>query len=154
MSAFINLRDHFETTIASDVCSMLLGDCMGYGTYRAVFEHAFDPELIVKVEPGARSFCNIYEHQVWERVKETRFSKWFAPVEHISPNGSVLVMRRTRAIRAEELPDRIPAFFTDIKPENWGLIDGRPVCHDYGNHLLIERGMTKATRVAQWDSFQ
>lgn len=44
----------------------------------------------------------------------------------------------------------MPVFLTDFKPENFGLLNGRVVCHDYGNHLLHERGMSTAMRNAPW----
>jgi hypothetical protein len=47
-------------------------------------------------------------------------------------------------------PTALPAFFTDFKRENFGFIDGRFVCHDYGTTLLMERGMTKAMRKVDW----
>jgi hypothetical protein len=44
----------------------------------------------------------------------------------------------------------MPAFFTDLKRENFGLLLGRLVCHDYGVNLLMENGMTKRMRKANW----
>jgi hypothetical protein len=146
MTAFFNINDNFTTTAARDVADMVLGECLGYGTTRAVYVHAMDEHKIVKVENGAHSFCNVYEHEVWDHVKDTEFAKWFAPVEYISPTGIVLVMRRTESVPSSLLPKEIPAFFDDIKPENFGMLDGRFVCHDYAYHRFIERGMTRKMR--------
>jgi len=150
VSAYVDVDDYFKSTIAKDVAALLLGKFLGYGSSRSIFEHATDDSLIVKVEPEAKSFHNISEWQVWERVKRMKVSRWFAPVVDISPNGAVLVMKRCEPARLGELPARVPAFFTDLKAENWGLFEGRFVCLDYGNHLLFEHGMTKRMRKVDW----
>lgn len=151
MSAYVDRDDHFKSVLARDVAGMVLGDYRGTGTYRCIFDHASDPELIVKVENGHQCFCNVREWDVWERVKETALAKWFAPVVAISSSGVVLVMKRCAEVPVQLLPEHVPAFFTDLKAENWGLYEGRPVCLDYGNHLLIEYGMTKRMRRARWE---
>ena len=150
MSAYINVDDHFRTGLARDLAFMVLGDYKGAGTYRALFDHATDPTLVVKVETGTRSFSNVHEYEIWKAVQGTPWEKWFAPVVDISPAGMVLVMKRCEVATARCLPDKVPAFFTDLKAENWGFLDGRPVCLDYGNHLLYERGMTTRMRKARW----
>lgn len=150
MSGYIDLKEHFSSVVAKDVSSLLLGRSLGYGSSRAIFEHATDPGLIVKIEDGAGSFHNIAEWQVWNSVKHTTLARWFAPVVHIASAGSVLVMKKCDELRTEELPAEVPAFFTDLKPENWGRYEGRAVCLDYGLHLLHERGMTKRMRKVDW----
>jgi hypothetical protein len=40
-------------------------------------------------------------------------------------------MRRTTTIPYGQYPKEIPALFTDVKKSNWGMLDGKPVCHDY-----------------------
>jgi len=35
----------------------------------------------------------------------------------------------------KHIPDKIPAFFTDVKPDNWGWIGNQLVCHDYAHCL-------------------
>jgi hypothetical protein len=50
----------------------------------------------------------------------------------ISPAGAVLIMQKADPIREAELPKKLPALFTDLKISNWGIINGRPVCIDYG----------------------
>lgn len=150
MPASFDFYEAFPTTAGRDVAKLVLGNLLGYGTTRAIYQHALDPGLIVKIEDGAQSFCNIAEWSVWEAVKETALARWFAPAVAISQSGTVIVMKRCEPLRPDELPERIPAFFTDVKAENWGLFEGRPVCLDYGYHLMLERGMTKAMRKANW----
>lgn len=151
--AYINMNKHFKTTVARDIRDMVIGECLGYGSTRAIYVHAMDNNAIVKVENAAQSFCNVYEHEVWEHVKYTDFAKWFAPVRYISSCGTVLVMERTQPIPEDLLPKEIPAFFTDIKAENFGRLNGRFVCHDYAYHRFIERGMTRKMRkVKDWSN--
>lgn len=151
MNAYFDKDEHFHSVVAKDVAALVLGDCLGYGETRAIYEHALDKSLVVKVENGATNFCNISEWQIWQAVKDTEFAKWFAPVVSIGPAGSVLTMRKCEPARREELPDKVPAFFTDLKPENFGRLDGRIVCLDYGYHRFFEFGMTKRLRKADWD---
>lgn len=150
MTAFVDMNDHFKTALAQDLLGMVVGRYDGYGTYRAIFDHATDASLIVKVENQSQSFSNVNEWNVWQAVKETKLARWFAPCVDISPRGIVLIARRCKPIPREMLPDKVPAFFTDLKVENWGLYEGRPVCLDYGCHLMLERGMTTKLRAARW----
>lgn len=142
--------DHFRTTVSRDLSRLVVGQLIGSGVFRQVFEWLPDQSLVVKVENGAQSFANVIESEVWSRVKDTKFARWFAPVIQISDNGSVILQARTEAIRQSELPDRVPAFFTDLHARNWGLLDGRPVCHDYGLNLLMENGMTQRMQKVNW----
>lgn len=150
MSAFVDMQDHFKTALALDVLGMVVGRYDGYGTYRAIFDHANDASLIVKVENQSQCFSNVAEWQVWESVRDTKLARWFAPCVEISPRGIVLIAKRCKPITREQLPDKVPAFFTDLKVENWGLYEGRPVCLDYGCHLMLEHGMTSKLRTARW----
>src|SRR6185437_13604034 len=152
LSGYIKLKSHFKTTLSRDVSDMILGAHIATGATRMVYAHATQSDAVVKLENIANSFCNIYEEQVWYHVKDTEFAQWFAPVLRISPNGTVLVMRRTMPVSINDLPKHVPAFFTDLKAENFGRMDGRIVCHDYGFHRFIERGMTKKMRLANWEA--
>jgi hypothetical protein len=135
-------------SVKRDLFHLVCGKVLGAGVARTVYEHAFDPTVVIKVEEGAGSFQNVAEWQVWERIQYTALARWFAPCVAISPNGSVLVQRRTRA--ALNYPDKVPSFFTDIKPENFGMLDGNFVAHDYGYHLMLENGMSKRMKKADW----
>lgn len=143
---------HFKTIIGLDIAGMLLGDYIGSGAFRDVFAHATSEQHVVKVEDGAGSFHNIAEWETWKAVENTPYAKWFAPCSHISPAGTILVMRRVEHCSELFLPKRVPAFLTDLKVENWGLLDGNPVACDYGLTLLTERALTKAMRGVKWQS--
>jgi hypothetical protein len=107
-------------------------------------------DCVIKVEDESY-YQNVHEAEIWRRVHETPLAKWFAPVYRISPLGRIIVMARTVPVVRKDLPTMVPAFFTDTKIQNWGrLKDGRVVCHDYGTNLMLEQGMTKRLKKADW----
>ena len=59
-------------------------------------------------------------------------------------------MKYCEPIAAIALPAEVPAFFTDLKPGNWGIYNKHPVALDYGKHMMLERGMTSRMRKADW----
>lgn len=141
--------DFFNTTVSRDFFSAICGDLVGGGSCREVYACKFDESIVIKVEYRAHSFQNVKEHMTWQEVMFTSLSEWFAPVLSISPCGSVLVMKRTSQIRKEELPDKVPSLFTDLKASNWGIIDGKPVCHDYG--FSLSNFSLKKMRKPDWE---
>jgi len=142
---------HFKTLISKDVSAMLLGAHLGSGQFRDVFAHASSPEYVVKVEDVARSFHNIAEWELWKMVEDTPMARWFAPCSHISPAGSVLVMRRVEHLPEKLLPKRVPYFMSDLKQENWGWFEDRPVCCDYGYTTLLWQALqSKKMKTAEW----
>lgn len=117
---------------------------------RDVYDSKMLPDSVVKVESAAGFFQNVMEWEAWQRLKDTEFAKWLAPCEWISPSGTVLIMKKTIPARDREYLDRMPAFLSDLKKANYGMYNGRLVCHDYGTHLLMDHGMTKRMRKAHW----
>lgn len=108
--------------------------------------------MVVKVENDARSFHNIAEWTLWQYVKDRpSIRKWLAPVEWISPNGILLVMRRTELVKIADLPKKVPALLTDLHQYNWGRLDGRIVCHDYGTTTGFDLRAFSRLRTAQWE---
>ncbi len=146
-----------------DAFNMFCDDVIGRGMSRVVYSSKLLPGYVIKVEDGAGRFQNVIEWETWQRVKDTPLSRWFAACHWISPNGSVLVMERTRPPAPTEFPAHMPAFLTDFKRTNYGMAKNqseRPhevfnaaeifVCHDYGTHLMFEHGMTKRMQKADW----
>lgn len=138
-----------------ELVNIFCGDLLGKGIGRCVYAHALDDTLVIKMEGAHQSFQNIAEWQTWQAVKETEHAKWFAPCVAISPCGGVLVQRRTTP--AHTHPESIPNYLTDTKCANYGILiprdgeaGGQFVCHDYGVHLMLENGMTKRMRKANW----
>lgn len=134
--------------VQADLFRMICEEEIGSGIARTVYTSKVAPGAVVKIEDGYASFQNVIEWNTWESVKHTDLAKWFAPCLHISGNGAILVMARTEP--ATEFPDKMPAFLTDFKRANYGMLNGRLVCHDYGVHLMLENGMTKRMSKAEW----
>ena len=139
--------------IAFDLFQLLTdrGRLIGSGISRHVYPYGLDPKrLIIKFEQE-ENHQNVMEWQIWQSVQYTDLAKWFAPVKAISPCGRILIQHRTKPYStAAKLPNQIPAFFSDVKMDNWGMLKGEPVCHDYGYNLMLEKGMTKRMKNAYW----
>ena len=139
---------------------LLCDQRIGYGMSRSVFSSKLLPDCVIKVEDGAGQFQNVIEWETWQRVKDTPASRWFAECKWISPNGTILIMERTRPAAPSEFPDRMPVFLCDFKRTNYGMVSSTTrggkagpdwmVCHDYGTHLMFENGMSKRMRKAEW----
>lgn len=145
------IRAFFPNVLAIDFFSLMCGEVLGHGRARTVYASKLDPTLVIKFEDGSGDFENIMEWETWSELSEYRpAAKWLAPCVDISPCGSVLLMRRTTPLSPDQYPKRIPNFLTDMKYTNFGMLDGRLVCHDYGRTLLMSKGASPKTRVAKW----
>ena len=122
-----------EAEQSADLFHLLCGKLIGEGCYRKVFSCNILPDCVVKQDTRA-NFSNISEYELWTELEKTSLAKWLAPVVWLSPGGLWLIQKRTQPIGALKLPTRIPSIFADDKAENWGVLNGRIVCHDYGNH--------------------
>lgn len=140
---------------------LLCHEQIGYGMSRKVFSSLVRPDCVVKVEEAAGRFQNIVEWETWQRVKHTPHSRWFAECKWISPNGTILIMERTRPAAPSEFLEKMPAYLCDFKRTNYGMVKASEsragkkgeeflVCHDYGTNLLFENGMTKRMHKAEW----
>lgn len=130
---------------------MLIGDLIGIGTAREVFTCPLDHSIVVKVECTGGSFQNIAEWEAWTWIRATKREKWLAPCTVISSCGTVLLQKRADQLRKDEKPKTIPEFLTDVKRENFGWLDGRLVCFDYGTILSGIRKLSGAPVPAKWD---
>ena len=137
-------HEQWGSVVKNDFIRTFLGDRLGFGVARQVYALHGQTALVAKIETTAQSFQNITEWQLWHEVQFTPWARWFAPCRRISPCGIVLIQERTRPLPPGELPKELPDFFTDLKPENFGLIDGQVVCHDYALHLASSNGLSKA----------
>jgi hypothetical protein len=140
----------FKNTVSHDFFALFCGERLGDGIGRAVYAHAQDEDLVLKFETRSGSFQNIIEWETWQEVQDCKYAKHFAPCVDISHCGTVLIMKRTRPLVKEMLPKRMPEFLCDFKVANYGLLDGKLVCHDYGFTLLMTHGLSKKTRKADW----
>lgn len=151
----MNKKDIIDTIenkldVSIGVFDLLLGKFIGSGVHRKVYEHATNNKWVVKLQES-QCFSNIIEYEIWCTVSYTEYAKWFAPVYWISDNGKVSIQHKVKPITKKNqhlIPDKIPYFFTDLKPDNFGFIGKQLVCHDYDYSLIrfIDNGLTKRTR--------
>lgn len=135
---------------SQDAFNLLCGPKLGEGIHRTVFLCRIDPSLVVKVETESNYWtgANAAEFKNWEEVSYAPvFNRWLAPCVSISPNGRIMLQKRTTAIPAHLMPDKLPSWLTDIKHENFGFFQGRVVAHDYPQ---INSTWSKRLRKATW----
>lgn len=138
--------------LGTDLMHLFIGELIGKGASREVYNFCYDVTKIIKVELAGTSFNNVEEWEIWRSLLDNGqedLQKWFAPCRAISPCGVYLIQARTTPISKEQLPAKVPSFLTDLKIENWGMFEGRPVCHDYANNL-IRANVTARMRKAEW----
>lgn len=129
--------DRPDAMLIHDMFSMLIGPKIGEGCSRAVFTAQHDPDYVVKVETrpwrNYPEFHNVQEWCTWDKATPKQ-RKWLAEPTRISPCGRVMIQKKTEPTEdiLADLPKLIPQVFCDTKLDNWGLLDGRFVCHDYG----------------------
>lgn len=132
--------------IYKEVFRTVCGHKIGKGCYREVWSCTFDPTIVIKLERDSRSFCNVQEWENWQELQyQDNVKDWLAPCVEISPCGSVLLQKRVKPLSEKELPSKLPAFLTDIKPGNYGWYEDRIVCCDYPS--LICTWPSKTTKV-------
>lgn len=130
----INHRGLKMSAAFEDAFNLLCGEKIGEGAYRTVYACRVRPDLVVKVENADfRVFANVFEQKFWDDHQFCeKVARWLAPCEFLSPDGRVLLQRRVDPVPSSfDLPAKLPSFLTDIKRDNFGLMDGRLVCFDY-----------------------
>lgn len=143
-------KNYFQNMVAAEFFSLFCADVIAEGSARTVYHCGVNLDLVVKIETVTQSFQNVNEWTTWQSVRNTIWADWFAPCIEISPCGTVMLQRKTKPKAISKYPSKIPNFFTDTKYANYGFIGNRFVCHDYGVRLLIENGLTKRMKTADW----
>jgi hypothetical protein len=135
-----------------DAFDLMCGDLIGEGTFRKVYTCRLRPDLVVKVEKHTerdRRFHNMLEYYCWTQHAHCKpIHQWLAPCEDMSPDGRILLQKRARPLHdTDKLPEQLPTFLTDLKRENFGMLDKRIVCIDYAYYVT-----TTSTRLrkANW----
>jgi hypothetical protein len=129
--------------------SAALGKKLGGGIGRSVFVYELNPRFVIKVEE--RGYQNIIEWELWKLVKDMPpHRRWLAPCRSISGFGSILLMDRTLPAPRSKYPEKMPAWLGDYKYSNFGLLQGRLVCHDYGSFVNQSNGVNGKMRKADW----
>ena len=121
--------------VNTDLILMICGQKIGSGSYRSVYDFNMNDNMVVKLEPN-NTDCNITEYMLWDEIRGLTgrlawVKDWFAPIHYCSPNGKVLIMEKTMR-SSKKMPTKVPAFFSDVKEDNFGWIGNKFVCHDYG----------------------
>ena len=137
--------------------NFILGEKLGSGIDREVYVFLPDPDQVIKIEIGQGNYQNVMELQTWHAAN-TAFGdcaflkKYLAQVFHISPYGCWLRMERTWPPPVSyKWPEKMPTALTDLKRSNFGLTKkGRLVCHDYGTNMLMDHGLSRRMRKADW----
>lgn len=140
--------------VANDLVVSLCGKYIGSGISRSVFEYNLDPRYVIKVEPLSTNNNNMVEQMMWNEIHGLCgnlewVKKWFAPVLWCSPNGRLLVMRKTEEKPGKKRPEMIPEFLWDVKSDNFGWIGNQFVCHDYGQFYNF-RHYSKKMKKVNW----
>lgn len=127
--------------------ALLVGKKIGGGATRNVYELLHIPNLVIKIEYASKRFCNVAEYDIWTTVKGTKFERFFAPVVDIDVWAGALIMERTQPITEAEFDaelKRLPSFMCDVHWANFGRLNGKIVCHDYGYHNAIFNAVKEA----------
>lgn len=133
-----------------DCFNMICGNKLGGGVSRTVFDSPLNSDWVIKVETGTK-FQNIFEFETWRNFSYSdceEIAVWLAPCYFMSPEGKVLIQQKCEPIPKSMLPKKVPTFLTDLKQENWGLLNGNPVCIDYG---FVIPELNVKLKKANWD---
>lgn len=147
MAAYSDLYD-YGAPIKNSILGMFVKDVIGSGASRDVYSLEQHDDLVMKVERTGKTFHNQTEWLIWKEMKQWPISDWFAPCVDIDGYGNVLFQKRTQPFDSDKefksalTKTRgavIPNVFQDIHYANFGMLDGRVVCHDYGYHGFFEQ---------------
>lgn len=137
MSSYLpDLPNHVLKDFLATFCVELIGE----GSGRRVYALSTDPTKVVKIEAGGVSFQNVTEWQTWQDLAHTRYAKYLAPCHRISPCGIVLIQSRVMPLQPQQEVVKLPSFLNDFQRANYGILEGRVVCADYGTNLLLNHG--------------
>jgi hypothetical protein len=125
---------------------------MPVGVYRRVIltsKWAIKFPRLKNLFSGAR--CNRWESEIWLKWRPKFGWEHLCPVRFCDPFGIILIMdKATQPVTFDEIVlvnDRdydnyYPAVDLEYKPENWGIVEGKMVCVDYGideSELVIKK---------------
>lgn len=145
---------YFSGVMGQEFFDTIVGEQLGVGISRTV--HAtkswMGNDKVIKFEYGIQKFQNTREWLVWKAWEDNEdVSPWLAPCYEVSPCGCTLIQARTWKMRPDDVPEKIPAWATDLKAENWGMFEGRPVIHDYG-HVVTSLSRVGKLVKPKWSS--
>jgi hypothetical protein len=140
-----------KTDTVKQIIEKVCGELIGQGTYREVYELKGNPDFVVKVEkdPTKARFANVCEWINWIDNKEWDYLyPWLCPCVDITENGQFLIQHRAKPIKIDQLPEKVPSLFTDLKASNFGWFENRVVIVDYTFFAI--HSPTNKFRKAKW----
>lgn len=140
-----------DRIIGTEFFNLVCGNLLGSGVSRYVFEYKPDKKYVVKVDCSNYN-ANSNEYHIWEQLEYVeKMNKWFAPIKLLTTSGRVMLQRRCKTgLAYDDYPKKVPEFFTDLKYQNWGMLDRRWVCFDYASTLLLELNYNFKLKNAKW----
>lgn len=140
-----------QLTQYEDLQSLVFGEILGIGVHRKVAVYKPDPTLVIKCAVETPNI-NTLEDEMWMMIRDTSIAKWFAPCVEISDCGMFLLQKRTEPCPKDKYPTKIPSFFGDLKYRNFGLLNGKFVCHDYASFMYTSMSHKWSERLvtAHW----
>ena len=90
--------------------------------------------------------CNRWEYEMWHHWRPIFSWENLCPIKYSAPFGLFLIMIRAEQpvtfdeiTKSNDALDYYPDIDVEYKSENWGRVDGKLVCLDYGleDRLLI-----------------
>lgn len=130
-----------EASLKNSALRLFIGDSVGSGASRRVYEVKDDPTKVIKLEYTGYTFHNQMEWLVWKEIKDWPIADWFAKCHDIDGYGNALIQERSVPFTNEcDFHDAlrrtrggvIPRVFDDVHYGNFGIINGVVACHDYG----------------------
>lgn len=138
-----------DKIVNMELIDYILGDFVGYGISRLVYDYRLDPKYVIKLDLSNHN-ANVLEHDVWRTVEHTKHAKWFAPVKDLSPCGRVLLQEKCKYENIDKFPKIIPDYLSDIKVDNFGWLNGKFVCLDYAGNNLLTKGLSSKMKKVKW----
>lgn len=144
-----NIFNTMDVRYLREFAYFMSGSRLGIGMSRQVFECPWDASMVLKVEYTNGHFQNVREWENWQYFSHYEpVAKWLAPCHRISDDGNFLLQSKALDLRPDEIPEKLPAFLTDHKCDNLGIIGSgkakRLVCRDYSGMIMnAQNGMKK-----------
>ena len=122
---------------------------MKCGSYRCVIcigKYAIKLPRLTQLAKGLR--CNQWENEIWKVWRPIFGWEHLCPIIAAAPFSLFVVMRKANqpvsfaeVQEADNCYDYYPDAPMEYKPENWGKVEGKVVCLDYGidNANLIDK---------------
>lgn len=124
----------------------VLGEKIGKGFYREVYQYTGNTNWVIKVIRPNRKKClheNKTEYENWSNLREVSLiSKLLTPVVDMSTCGRFLLMEKTEPLGTndiEKLPKYAPVGYYDGHINQLSKLNNKIVIHDYGCNLLKPR---------------